>query len=796
MVLILAATGPAVFGAAVTARQSPSPSHTGPVRGSGATATGLPAVGAARAAVPRPAPGMVGPGGARIGASERNASPWNASGWYDVGGSSDSSPTSTVLTTFAYDPTLGGDLYFGGESSASALLNETWLFGASGWHELSPARSPPALEYAAMAWDSADSEMVLFGGTTGSYLALNATWTYANGTWTNVSQSVAPPPLWSGAMFSDADDGSVILFGGYAIPTSGPAYYSNATWQFTGGQWRHLNETHAPSPRDEASVTWDSTIDEGILFGGFVQGGEAGSGFYSDTWAFTHGAWTELSPTATPGARQAAVMGNDPALDGVVLFGGELATPIEGNDTWVFAADNWTRFASGPAPPLRTTDPVGLATAPDARSLILFAPANPYPDGEPSTRDTWEFSTLQPTILPTPSVEEGNAPVAFVASVTGVTVADNLTWTFGDGSMDTGPAVAHVFASPGPYTVTVTVTDLAGRVANASRTLRVYPPLAFEATVAPPVGQTPLTVRFAGSLSGGDPPYAIHWSSATLPNLTGTNGSFAIERPGTYWLVFAGTDAGNYSVGRAFLVTALAPQAPTALSATIVTNVSAGAAPLPVTFVGVASGGTPPYTFAWRFADGTLQSGETVTRTFGAPGPYATELTVTDGGGDQANAVASVNVTGGFYVTVQGADTIASSTVVLNASGFDGASPYSFYWEWGDGSASDGAEVQHTFARSGTYPVELTGIDATGHRATARTNVSVTVPVANPIPPPSGSAISGTLVTIGVTAAAIGALLGGGIVLARYGGATPRRAAPRRFRPVPPTTVLRPPPKG
>jgi PKD repeat protein len=61
-----------------------------------------------------------------------------------------------------------------------------------------------------------------------------------------------------------------------------------------------------------------------------------------------------------------------------------------------------------------------------------------------------------------------------------------------------------------------------------------------------------------------------------------------------------------------------------------------GPPPLAVKFTSVVRGGTPPYTYRWDFGDRTETSSEPLpVHTFMKPGEYATELYVTDAGGDE-----------------------------------------------------------------------------------------------------------------------------------------------------------------
>ena len=70
---------------------------------------------------------------------------------------------------------------------------------------------------------------------------------------------------------------------------------------------------------------------------------------------------------------------------------------------------------------------------------------------------------------------------------------------------------------------------------------------------------------------------------------------------------------------------------PTPLSAAASANPVAGLVPLAVAFTGTAVGGTPPYTYAWSFGDGTVDSSEKdPPHTYAQVGSFSAVLTVTD----------------------------------------------------------------------------------------------------------------------------------------------------------------------
>jgi len=72
------------------------------------------------------------------------------------------------------------------------------------------------------------------------------------------------------------------------------------------------------------------------------------------------------------------------------------------------------------------------------------------------------------TVSPT----SGDAPLMISASGDGSSDADgtiaNYAWDFGDGSVATGPRVAHTYATVGEFLIRLTVTDDAGATGTAS----------------------------------------------------------------------------------------------------------------------------------------------------------------------------------------------------------------------------------------------------------------------------------------------------------------------------------------
>jgi hypothetical protein len=118
------------------------------------------------------------------------------------------------------------------------------------------------------------------------------------------------------------------------------------------------------------------------------------------------------------------------------------------------------------------------------QSLILANAFIVEPQAPPTNQAPTARFTFAP---PTPQV---NQAVTFDASTSSDPDAgDTLTyaWTFGDGATTTGVSASHAFASAGPFTVTLTVSDGKGGTHSTSQAVTVAP--------APPTNQAP-TARF------------------------------------------------------------------------------------------------------------------------------------------------------------------------------------------------------------------------------------------------------------------------------------------------------------
>ena len=104
--------------------------------------------------------------------------------------------------------------------------------------------------------------MLLYGGVD-SNGTLGDTWTFANGQWGRLLPSPAPPAACCGAMAYDSYDHEVVM----EVPnTLDTATY---TWTFANGNWTDRSgASAAPKARQWAVMVDDAAVNGTLLFGG------------------------------------------------------------------------------------------------------------------------------------------------------------------------------------------------------------------------------------------------------------------------------------------------------------------------------------------------------------------------------------------------------------------------------------------------------------------------------------------------------------------------------------------------
>ena len=167
-----------------------------------------------------------------------------------------------------------------------------------------------------------------------------------------------------------------------------------STWVLAASEWKQLRTPTAPPPRSGEVLVYDPALPGVLLFGGTNY--SYSGGWFDDTWIYRAGVWNEFptNASATPHPMAGAAATYDPTTRSVILFGGEYALGASisyFNTTWSFSARGWNRTAvsGSPAPPggydaAATFDP-------SSGNVVLFGGYRTNrPAGEWSN-ETWGF---------------------------------------------------------------------------------------------------------------------------------------------------------------------------------------------------------------------------------------------------------------------------------------------------------------------------------------------------------------------------------------------------------------------
>lgn len=146
-----------------------------------------------------------------------------------------------------------------------------------------------------------------------------------------------------------------------------------------------------------------------------------------------------------------------------------------------------------------------------------------------------------------------------------------------------------------------------------------------------------------------------------------------------------------------------------------------------VNFTGSMAGGTPQYDYKWDFGDGAAGSGNVAYHSYLSAQTYTAKVTIKDSQGYSDTYSQDLTVTtplvGSFDYSpsnlIPGKSTTFTSTV------FGGLGPYSYSWNFGDGSKDTTSNPKHTYADTGTYTVILSLADSLQHSSSSAKTVLV-----------------------------------------------------------------------
>lgn len=473
----------------------------------------------------------------------------------------------------------------------------------------------------------------------------------------------------------------------------------------------------APPALSEASSAYDAEDQETVLFGGCL---DTNCSLESDqTWVFAAGEWTNVtSGLIGPSARTDAAMDYDANLHGVLLFGGQGPKGTILDDTWLFSGDRWTNVTSYSAPP---PPRYGAAMAFDPETeengSVLFGGYN-YISGY--LNDTWVWQgdagwvALKSTSLAPPPV-------------TGTSMAYDAA----DGYIVQTGGYDYGIGGDDPYTWELysgqwwNVTPKTSPPARSYASM-VYDPglhgvLLFGGYSYETDTQNNLTWLFSdGSWTKKAPP---------TPPSARDSMALALDGTGTVPILYGGYNATHGTLLNDTWAYEFPPQA------SVGSNVSAAEVGESVTFTASLSDGTGPYLVRFAFGDGSYAvaagSGPTVSAThaFATAGSFNVTAEVTDAVGAKATSgIETFSVSAGPTITAHAtpaAGDVGHPLDFNSSLSSGGTPPVSYLWEFGDGKSASTEDASHAYGTAGTFPVSVTATDADGVKTTARLSVTV-----------------------------------------------------------------------
>ncbi len=285
---------------------------------------------------------------------------------------SDLSPSSLNGTAMVYFPPDAEVVTFGGidQYGYAHTYGETWAFNKHGWRQLHPVTSPSARAYFAMAYDPALREIILYGGCSNcgapGYRLLQDTWAFNGTTWHQLTSlrlpTYEPAPLLG---WDTATEALELLAPppGYGPNPPNGDFDSNGgalgrwSWQAAGWTWEGVpigpplfiqSAAFVPDPGSSTMLYYSYEPYSGSCPPSSqpVRCGYDPTGLlYSQTWTWDGHAFTRAKPVAAP-VSPAVV--SDPRVGSVVAFTGSRVWIWSGT-TWRVIASNVPPTAIGPA---------------------------------------------------------------------------------------------------------------------------------------------------------------------------------------------------------------------------------------------------------------------------------------------------------------------------------------------------------------------------------------------------------------------------------------------------------------
>lgn len=328
------------------------------------------------------------------------------------------------------------------------------------------------------------------------------------------------------------------------------------------------------------------------------------------------------------------------------------------------------------------------------------------------------------------------------------------------------------YTASGSYTITTSLEDSAGWNVTYSFTENVYAALSSGGVSLPSVTDQGMTVTGQTTIQNGIPGFNLWWNDTSASNQLCTASSavdglascsFTVGWTGTHNVELTVRDSGwdsyfaNLTLGANPALHGLGLNASVGAFSARQAGTLQDEITATTHFIGAYQGGTGPVTVTWSFNGSvTMGTGTTLSYSWAHSAIYTVTETVQDSLGDVLSGTLLVQVNppaSGLALSshLTSLDTGIGDNLTANFTG--GLGPFTFAWNFGDGTQASGGHpwTAHAWAAAGTYSVTATLTDAAGVQSSTSTQVLVlTTPSVGSFSASSASATvhaGGTLAT-------------------------------------------------
>ena len=317
----------------------------------------------------------------------------------------------------------------------------------------------------------------------------------------------------------------------------------------------------------------------------------------------------------------------------------------------------------------------------------------------------------------------GNIPVVITDLSKVPSAIDTVktwVWDFGDGStvnLNRKNPYPHLYATPGTYKVSLTITSTPGCPASFSKTLQEYavPVAKFGSKI--PCNKQPISWIDSSSVASSASDVAWAWdfgdgSTSAIENPVHT---YPKSGPYTVKLVTSSNQGCKDSLIKTVRVWPLAVPAPPPAPASGI-RYNDNCVNVAINFSGsVLDSSANSYSLNWNYGDGSSTT-KTTSHTYTANGTYTALMIVKAGNG--CIDTFSQNITPYRQpvpkITYK-AECVGQTVPFVDSSGSGTTAIYS--WTFGDGTSAnniDSPEVYHKYAKANTYAVGLSIVSGLG----------------------------------------------------------------------------------